>query len=193
MGQICGSGASGRDFPQVASGRNTALFSGVAVMEKWQLAMAAAFCTTFLFLQDFYLKLVVFLYPTYEDTEYLEGGTSYISILRCAAVLGFAGIVYLMRRKERDRSNAETAKGSAIPDGISEEGGNEAGINGEKAGDEYRGGGVEPTFSVLHVFESGGACPLCILLLPAYYFADRLLPDGESDFVSAHAFKSGAG
>ena len=39
-----------------------------------------------------------------------------------------------MRRKERDRSNAETAKGSAIPDGISEEGGNEAGINGEKAG-----------------------------------------------------------
>lgn len=103
--------------------------------KKWQLAMAAAFCTTFLFLQDFYLKLVVFLYPTYEDTEYLEGGTSYISILRCAAVLGFAGIVYLMRRREeRDRSNAETAKGSAIPDGISEEGGNEAGINGEKVG-----------------------------------------------------------
>jgi len=68
--------------------------------KKWQLAVAAAFCTTFLFLQDFYLKLVVFLYPTYEDTEYLEGGTSYISILRCMAVLAFAGIVYLMRRKE---------------------------------------------------------------------------------------------
>ncbi len=69
--------------------------------KKWQLAMAAAFCTTFLFLQDFYLKLVVFLYPTYEDTEYLEGGTSYISILRCAATLAFAGIVYLMRQRER--------------------------------------------------------------------------------------------
>lgn len=68
--------------------------------KKWQLAIAAAFCSTFLFLQDFYLKLVVFLYPTYEDTEYLEGGTSYISILRCAAVLLFAGIVSWMRRRE---------------------------------------------------------------------------------------------
>ncbi|MDE6405147.1 MAG: EpsG family protein [Lachnospiraceae bacterium] len=69
--------------------------------KKWQLAIAAVFCTTFLFLQDFYLKLVVFLYPTYEDTEYLEGGTSYISILRCAAVLFFAGIVYFMREREK--------------------------------------------------------------------------------------------
>lgn len=68
--------------------------------KKWQLAIAALFCTTFLFMQDYYLKLVVFLYPTYEDTEYLEGGTSYISILRCAAVLLFAGIVSWMRRRE---------------------------------------------------------------------------------------------
>lgn len=64
--------------------------------KKWQLALAALFSTTFLFLQDFYLKVVVFLYPTYEDTEYLEGGTSYINILRCVAVLAFAGIVYFM-------------------------------------------------------------------------------------------------
>ena len=68
--------------------------------KKWQLVIAALFCTTFLFMQDLYLKLVVFLYPTYEDTEYLEGGTSYISILRCAAVLSFAGIVCWMRRRE---------------------------------------------------------------------------------------------
>ena len=61
--------------------------------KKWQLAAGALFCTTFLFCQDFYLKLVVFLYPTYEDTEYLEGGTSYINILRCLAVLAFSGIV----------------------------------------------------------------------------------------------------
>ncbi len=67
--------------------------------KKWQLALAALFSTTFLFLQDFYLKVVVFLYPTYEDTEYLEGGTSYINILRCTAVLVFAGIVYLLERK----------------------------------------------------------------------------------------------
>lgn len=75
--------------------------------KKWQLAIAAVFCSTFLFLQEYYLKLVVFLYPTYEDTEYLEGGTSYISILRCAAVLLFAGIVYGMRRRE----NAAQEKG----------------------------------------------------------------------------------
>ncbi len=91
--------------------------------KKWQLAIAAVFCTTFLFLQDFYLKLVVFLYPTYEDTEYLEGGTSYISILRCAAVLGFAGIVYLMRRREGSSQNGADIKKNCN---------DEIGINGEK-------------------------------------------------------------
>ncbi|MFG6334121.1 MAG: EpsG family protein [Lachnospiraceae bacterium] len=80
--------------------------------KKWQLAIAALFCTTFLFMQDYYLKLVVFLYPTYEDTEYLEGGTSYISILRCGAVLLFAGIVYLMRKKETARRRAADYAGS---------------------------------------------------------------------------------
>ena len=65
--------------------------------KKWQLALGALFCTTFLFCQDFYLKVVVLLYPTYEDTEYLEGGTSYINILRCTAVLIFAGMVYYMQ------------------------------------------------------------------------------------------------
>lgn len=68
--------------------------------KKWQLAVAALFCSTFIFLQDFYLKVVVFLYPTYEDTEYLEGGTSYINILRCAAVLLFAGIVLWMQKRQ---------------------------------------------------------------------------------------------
>lgn len=70
--------------------------------KKWQLALGGLFCTTFLFFQDFYLKVVVFLYPTYEDTEYLEGGTSYINILRCVAVLVFAGIVWKMEHIEED-------------------------------------------------------------------------------------------
>ena len=91
--------------------------------KKWQLAIAAVFCTTFLFMQDFYLMLVVFLYPTYEDTEYLEGGTSFISILRCAAVLCFAGIVFLMRRREgSNRNDTDIAK----------DGKDEKGITGEK-------------------------------------------------------------
>ncbi len=62
-------------------------FLASVIWKKWQLALIGIFCTTFLFFQDFYLKVVVFLYPTYEDTEYLEGGTSYINILRCLAVL----------------------------------------------------------------------------------------------------------
>ncbi|MDE7017265.1 MAG: EpsG family protein [Lachnospiraceae bacterium] len=61
---------------------------------KWQLVLMGLFCTTFLFFQDFYLQVVVFLYPTYEDTEYLEGGTSYINILRCLAVLVLALFYY---------------------------------------------------------------------------------------------------
>lgn len=77
--------------------------------KKWQLAIGALFCTTFLFCQDFYLKLVVLLYPTYEDTEYLEGGTSYINILRCLAVLIFAGLVIYMQRHD-DRGHSADAE-----------------------------------------------------------------------------------
>ena len=58
--------------------------------KKWQLGLMALFCTTFFFLQDFYLKAVVFLYPSYEDTEYLEGGVSWFNILRCLGVLVFS-------------------------------------------------------------------------------------------------------
>lgn len=70
--------------------------------KKWQLAAAALFCTTFVFCQEWYLKLVVFLYPTYEDTEYLEGGTSYINIARCAAVLALALFVLYRERRGGD-------------------------------------------------------------------------------------------
>lgn len=62
--------------------------------KKWQLGLMALFCTTFFFLQDFYLKAVVFLYPSYEDTEYLEGGISWFNILRCLGVLVFALLYY---------------------------------------------------------------------------------------------------
>ena len=83
--------------------------------KKWQLAAGALFCTTFLFCQDFYLKLVVLLYPTYADTEYLEGGTSYINILRCLAVLAFSGIVYWSGKRSgstrgEEQKNAEVGE-----------------------------------------------------------------------------------
>lgn len=75
--------------------------------KKWQLAVAALFCTTFLFCQDFYLQVVVFLYPTYEETEYLEGGTSYINILRCLAVLFLAGLVFHMQSRDGKEHKAD--------------------------------------------------------------------------------------
>lgn len=62
--------------------------------KKWQLAVMALFCTTFFYMQDFYLKVVVFLYPSYEDTEYLEGGISWFNILRCLGVLFFSVLYY---------------------------------------------------------------------------------------------------
>ena len=69
-------------------------FLASVAWKKWQLVLAAVFCSTFFFLQDFYLKLVVFLYPTYEETEYLEGGTSYVNIVRCLCVLLLAPVSY---------------------------------------------------------------------------------------------------
>ncbi len=62
--------------------------------KKWQVGCMAVFCSTFFFLQDLYLKAVVFLYPSYENTEYLEGGISWFNILRCAGVLVFSLIYY---------------------------------------------------------------------------------------------------
>lgn len=88
--------------------------------KKWQLAIAALFCTTFLFAQEFYLKLVVFLYPTYEDTEYLEGGTSYINILRCLAVLFFAGIVYFMQRANDGQQDTADKNDSCVTNGTAD-------------------------------------------------------------------------
>lgn len=72
--------------------------------KKWQLGLAAVFCSTFFFMQDFYLKVVVFLYPTYEDTEYLEGGTSIVNIARCLAVLIFSLIYYKNTVKDSRRN-----------------------------------------------------------------------------------------
>ena len=73
--------------------------------KKWQLALVALSCSTFFFMQDFYLKVVVFLYPTYEDTEYLEGGTSYVNIARCLGVLILALFCYRKAVKGNRRNS----------------------------------------------------------------------------------------
>ena len=48
--------------------------------------------------------MVVFLYPSYEDTEYLEGGISWFNILRCLGVLVFA-LLYYKQAVEGSRRN----------------------------------------------------------------------------------------
>jgi len=71
---------------------------------RWQLAVILIICSTGLFLQDFYLSVLIRLYPSYEDTEYLAGsGFSWINILRCVAVLAFAVIFYNKSIKEDGR------------------------------------------------------------------------------------------
>ncbi len=47
---------------------------------------------------------MIFLYPTYEDTEYLEGGTSYVNIARCLGVLILSLICYQRSVKDNRRN-----------------------------------------------------------------------------------------
>lgn len=68
--------------------------------KKWMMLLAGAFCISCLFLQDLYLKIVIILYPSYKDTEYLSGGTSVVNIVRCAAMLAFS--LYLYRDVIKD-------------------------------------------------------------------------------------------
>lgn len=60
--------------------------------KRWMGLAAGIVCLSFLFLQDYYLKLLLLVYPSYQDTDLLEGGTSIVSILRCATVLILAYI-----------------------------------------------------------------------------------------------------
>ncbi len=64
--------------------------------KRWMLGTLFVMCISCFFLSDFYLKIAVKLYPSYEGTEYLSGGTSYVNILRCLAVLGLA--VFVLRK-----------------------------------------------------------------------------------------------
>ena len=69
--------------------------------KKWQVFTGLALCSVFVIFKDFWLDLFLKLYPTYEETEYLEGGaTSFVAIGRCVAVLIFALILYKKQIKD---------------------------------------------------------------------------------------------
>ena len=62
--------------------------------KKWMAFAGGCLCITFVFLRDQYLQLAVWLYPSYKNTEYLSGGTSYVNIARCIAVLILSLLYY---------------------------------------------------------------------------------------------------
>lgn len=55
--------------------------------KKWFVALMCIAAASGLVLGPFYMKAILYLYPTYENTELLDGGTSLTNIVRCAAIL----------------------------------------------------------------------------------------------------------
>lgn len=62
--------------------------------KKYQYVLAAGFISTFFFFRTQYMALFLKVYPTYEETEYLAGGTSLINIARCVGVLLLSLLLY---------------------------------------------------------------------------------------------------
>lgn len=62
--------------------------------KKWQLALLFLAASSGWFFKDIYLKIIIRLYPSYENTSYLDGGTSVINIIRIVGVLLFTLIYY---------------------------------------------------------------------------------------------------
>ncbi|WP_029231878.1 EpsG family protein [Butyrivibrio sp. VCB2006] len=62
--------------------------------KRWMYAGLGILGISCLFLKDFYLKIVIYLYPSYKNTEYLEGGTSIVNIVRCIVIFAFSMWLY---------------------------------------------------------------------------------------------------
>ncbi|WP_026505093.1 EpsG family protein [Butyrivibrio sp. NC3005] len=60
--------------------------------KRWMGIAAGSIALTFVFCKEFYLKLLLLVYPSYKGTEYLAGGTSIVSIVR---ILAIGALVYL--------------------------------------------------------------------------------------------------
>lgn len=62
--------------------------------KRWQLIFLAVFASSGLPLQNLYLKIIMKLYPSYENTAYLDGGTSFVNILRIIGVFLLSLLYY---------------------------------------------------------------------------------------------------
>lgn len=72
--------------------------------KRWQMLLLAAAASSGIFFRNLYLKAVVLLYPSYENTSYLDGGTSVINIVRIVGVLVFT-LIYYRQAVAQDRQN----------------------------------------------------------------------------------------
>ena len=76
--------------------------------KKWQVALGAAFAVSLPLFQGFWMKMVLWLYPSYQNTVYLQKETglegSLMGIIRCAAVLVLGLFAYRETIKE-NRAN----------------------------------------------------------------------------------------
>ncbi len=73
--------------------------------KRWMYVGLGVLGVSCLFLKDYYLKIVIMLYPSYKDTEYLEGGTSIVNIVRCVVILALSLWLYkdAIRDSRRNR------------------------------------------------------------------------------------------
>lgn len=73
--------------------------------KRWMYVGLGILGVSCIFLKDYYLKIVIMLYPSYKDTEYLEGGTSIVNIVRCVVILALSLWLYkdAIRDSRRNR------------------------------------------------------------------------------------------
>lgn len=62
--------------------------------KRWQFLVLGAFASTGLVFQDLYLRIIVKFYPSYENTAYLDGGTSLVNIIRIFGVFVLSWMYY---------------------------------------------------------------------------------------------------
>lgn len=69
-------------------------FLGQWAWKKYQAAILLVFTASMVVFKNFYIELFYKFYPTYIDTGLMNGGTSYIAIIRAVAVLIFGIVMY---------------------------------------------------------------------------------------------------
>lgn len=95
--------------------------------KKWMTAAYAALCASFLIVPELWLKLVVLLYPSYRNTEYLEGsGFQPAGIARSAAVLVLALLAKYLTTEQNKISGS-----AMVPEAAKETGVRNSGNNGD--------------------------------------------------------------